>query len=340
MTDRISEFLAKAATGPIQLSIQNLLGIWGLRYRDFDNVGRIERDLAAAGLRCEPAFADGPMRTKVTIGPISSGEAGAAEQTAASRDADQRASRAVEEDQQLVLPEVAWLVRDVPSATSGIVRVHPSATLEQAQQIMMENGFSQLAVMTGPTELKGAVSWEGISKARLANARVSLGNAINRFPKVVYADQELLDQLGVIYAAGYVFVRDQDDVICGIITNADLTSQFADLTTPFYQLGEIERRIRQCIKKVFSIEEVRTAIRQPGLESVDKMMFWQYQELLKDPERWQRMHWMLDRERFIDHLNDVRIMRNHVMHFGSRPLDDSEKNRLAKFLDTMRHLSL
>jgi CBS domain-containing protein len=280
------------------------------------------------------------MRTKVTVAPISSGEAGAADHTAASRDANERGPEAVEEDQQLVLPEVAWLVRDVPSATKGIVRVHPRATLEQAQQIMMENGFSQLAVMTGPTELKGAVSWEGISKARLANASVSLSNAIDRFPKVVYADQELLDQLGVIYAAGYVFVRDQDDVICGIITNADLTNQFADLTTPFYQLGEIERRIRQCIKKVFSIEEVRTAIRQPGLKSVDKMMFWQYQELLKGPERWQRMHWMLDRERFIDHLNDVRIMRNHVMHFGSRPLDDSEKNRLAKFLDTMRHLSL
>jgi len=235
MTDRISEFLAKAATGPVQLSIHDLLATWGFRYRDFDNVGRIERDLAAASLRCEPSFADGSMRTTVTVAAISSGEAEAADQTAASSGADESAPGAVEEDEQLVLPQVAWLVRDVPSATAGIEFVHPSATLEQAQQIMMENGFSQLAVMTGPAELKGAVSWEGIAKARVANASVNLGGAIDRFPRVVYADQELLDQLGVIYAAGFVFVRDQDDCVSGIITNADLTSQFADLA--MYQCG-------------------------------------------------------------------------------------------------------
>lgn len=336
MTDRISEFLAKAAAGPVQLSIHDLLATWGIRYRDFDNVGRIERDLAAARLRCEPSFADGSMRTMVTVAAISSD---AADQTVASPDADERTSESVEEDKQLILPQVAWLVRDVPSANAGIEQVHPSATLEQAQQIMMENGFSQLAVMTGPAELKGAVSWEGIAKARVANASVSLGGAINRFPKVVYADQELLDQLDVIYAAGFVFVRDQDDNICGIITNADLTNQFADLTKPFYQLGEIERRIRQCIKTVFSIEEVRRAIGRPRLESIEDMMFGQYQILLKDPDRWQRMNWMLDRDRFIDHLDDVRIMRNHVMHFGARPLDDAQKNRLTKFLDMMRHLN-
>jgi CBS domain-containing protein len=339
MTDRISEFLEKAATGPVQLSIHDLLATWGFRYRDFDNVGRIERDLAAARLRCEPSFVDGSMRTVVTVAAISANEADAADQTAASPGADESAPEAAEQDEQLVLPQVAWLVRDVPSATGSIEYIHPSATLEQAQQIMMENGFSQLAVMTGPTELKGAVSWEGIAKARVANASVSLGNAIDRFPKVVYADQELLDQLDVIYAAGFVFVRDQDDNICGIITNADLTSQFADLTIPFYQLGEIERRIRQCISAAFSIEELRRATGRPKLESADNMMFGQYQNLLKDPDQWQRMHWMLDRERFIDHLDKVRIMRNHVMHFGARPLDDSQKNRLTKFLDTMRHLS-
>jgi len=69
------------------------------------------------------------------------------------------------------------------------------------------------------------------------------------------------------------------------------------------------------------------------------MMFGQYQNLLKDPDRWQRMHWMLDRERFIDHLDDVRMVRNHIMHFGARPLDNSQKNRLTKFLDMMRHLN-
>ena len=333
MTDRISEFLAKAATGPVQLSIHDLLGIWGFRYRDFDNVGRIQRDLAAAGLCCEPFFASGPMSTTVTVGAIS------ADETAASPAVEAGTPETAGEDDQLILPQVAWLVRDVPSATAGIKYVHPDATLERAQQIMMENGFSQLAVMTGPAELKGAVGWEGIAKARIANTSVNLGNVIDRFPKVVHTGEKLLNQLDIIYAAGFAFVRDQNECISGIITNADLTSQFGELTTPFFQLGEIERRIRQCIGEVFSIAELSSSTGRSNLESAGNMMFGQYQNLLKDPGRWQRMHWMLDREMFIEHLNDVRKVRNQIMHFGARPLDDSQKNRLAMFLEMMRHLS-
>jgi hypothetical protein len=51
------------------------------------------------------------------------------------------------------------------------------------------------------------------------------------------------------------------------------------------------------------------------------------------------MHWALDRETFIEHLDDVRKVRNHVMHFGARPLSELQKNRLAKFLDVMRYLN-
>jgi hypothetical protein len=342
MSDQSSEFLAKAAAEPVRLSIHDLLAIWSFRYRDFDSVGRIQRDLAASGLACEPSFAEGSMREMVTVGVVPASEAPSGDRSgeeAPCAPADDGMPQAAEDDDELALPQVAWLVSDVPSAVAGIKYVHPSATLEQAQQIMMESGFSQLAVMTGPTELKGAVSWEGIAKARIANARVNLGDAIDRFPKMVYADQELLEQLDAIFAAGFVFVRDHNDFISGIITNADLTSQFGDLTTPFFQLGEIERRIRQCIGAVFSVDELRQVTRKPTLTSVNDMMFGQYQRLLEDRDRWQRLHWMLDREMFIEHLDDVRKVRNHIMHFGARPLDDAQKNRLAKFLYVMRYLN-
>lgn len=342
MTDGTTEFLAKAAAEPVQLSIRDLLAIWGFRYRDFDSVGRIQRDLAAAGLCCEPSFADGPMRGTVSVGALpkrGTSRGDRASEGMPSVGTNEGTTQAPEEDAQLTLPQVAWVVGDVPSATAGVRHVHPSATLAQAQQIMMENGFSQLAVITGPTELKGAVGWEGIAKARISRAHVSLADVIDRFPKVVYADERLLDQLGIIFTAGFVFVRDRNDCICGIVTNADLTGRFDDLTTPFFQLGEIERRIRHCIGAVFSIEELRQVTRRSALRSVDDMMFGQYQGLLDDPDRWQCMDWALDREMFIEHLNDVREVRNHIMHFGARPLSDSQKHRLAKFLDVMRYLN-
>jgi hypothetical protein len=162
---------------------------------------------------------------------------------------------------------------------------------------------------------------------------------MDRYPQVVYADQELLDQLPVIYAAEFVFVKEHDDHLCGIVTNADLTSQFGDMTAPFFQLGEIERRIRPCIAAVFSIEEVRTAARNRKLTCADDMTFGEYSRLLDDEGRWSRMRWGLDRQMFAEHLDDVRKVRNHIMHFGAKPLDSEQKARLAAFLDVMRYLN-
>jgi transcriptional regulator with XRE-family HTH domain len=52
------------------------------------------------------------------------------------------------------------------------------------------------------------------------------------------------------------------------------------------QLGEIEGRLRQCIEKVFSIDEIREGARQRRLKSVRDMTFVQYRDLLNDEGRW------------------------------------------------------
>jgi hypothetical protein len=154
----------------------------------------------------------------------------------------------------------------------------------------------------------------------------------------VYAEQDLLGELDAIYESDFVFVRDGGECICGIITTADLTSQFRELTTPFFQLGEIERRLRRCLGPVFPIEEIRKVSKNSRLESVEDMTFGQYCKLLEDDIRWQRMHWNLDREMFVGLLDEARMVRNQIMHFGARPLTDTQKQQVSVLLNFMRHL--
>jgi restriction system protein len=338
MTDRVAEFLAKAAAEPVELSVRELLAVWGFRYRDYDSTGRIQTDLRAIGMICEPPITDGGMNSVVTVKSARDNDADTHKAGGAQGQGAENAE-AEEPEDRLQLPQVAPRIRDIPSAIGGITSVRPSATLEQVQHIMITKGYSQLAVVTGPHELKGAVSWEGIAKAGIAKDRLTLSDVIDKYPLVVHADQDLLEQLPAIYSAGFVFVRDHDSVICGIVTNADLTSQFGDITAPFFQLGEIERRMRPCIDAVFSADELCAAVKNRKLTCASDMTFGQYQMLLRDEDRWSRMHWGVDREMFAEHLEDVRKIRNHIMHFGAEPLDGTQRTRLAGFLDVMRHLN-
>lgn len=342
MTDRAAEFLAKAATGPIELPIRQLLAIWGFRARTYDSVGRIQRDLSAAGLKCEPDLTEGGLDSEVRISLQVNADtdpsAGPADSSATNEDSARGDVAIGSDDERLELPTVWLRVRDIqPSATGGITSVDPDQTLEQAQALMIANDYSQLAVLAGSRDLRGAVSWRTIARARLSKSEIILADVIDPRPKVVHADEELLSQIDTIYGADFVFVRGEDDRVCGIVTTADLTSRFRDLTSPFFQLGEIEGRLRRCINRVFTTEELRQATRRPTLRSAEDMTFGQYFYLLKDEANWQRMHWRVDRAMFVGYLDEVRKIRNRVMHFGVQ-LDEDDKRKLVSFLQFMRSL--
>jgi hypothetical protein len=193
--------------------------------------------------------------------------------------------------------------------------------------------------MTGPTELRGWVSWASIAQVWIiGRSSITLKDVAKKYPRVVYAEQDLLGEIDVIYESDFAFVRDGEECICGIITTADLTSQFRELTAPFFQLGEIERRLRRCLEPVFPIEEIRKVAKNSKLESVEDMTYRQYCKLLEDDPRWQRMGWKLDRELFVGLLDEARMVRNQIMHFGARPLTETQKQQVNVLLNFMRHL--
>jgi hypothetical protein len=335
MSNQIPDFLARATARPAELTIRELLKIWGARYRDYDTVGRIESDLAAGGLTCEPPLTDGEMTAKVWIGVQKAQVEGSP--SAPGQEAVDEADETSGDE--VVLPQFSLRVCDIPSATAGITSVPAEATLEDAQGIMLQRGFSQLAVVTAENSLRGAVSWEYIAQAYVRSSAITLADAIDPFPRVVHASQELFEQLTTIYDAGYVFVRGDDDHICGIVTTADLTDQFRLRTEPFFQLGEIERRLRRGIAQAFSIDDLQSvASRRSPITSVDEMTFYQYVRLLDDDVRWHKLNWRVARQGFVADLDAVRRIRNPIMHFRTDLLTLEQQDQLKSLLRSMRRL--
>lgn len=331
MTSEVPAFLRQAAAAPVTLSIRELLAVWGFRARTYDSVARVERDLSAAGLRCAPALGDGGLGTRVCVSvPPQAGEG-----SPSVPDADPGRR---EKDQPLELPSFTLRVGDIPSAVGGVVSVGPNQTFDDARFLMVRHGYSQLPVMSGPRTLKGAVTWQTILSAGLGKPDVELADVIDPFPRVVYEAEELLGLIATIHDAGFVLVRGTDQRITGIVTGADLANQFGDLTTPFFQLGDIEGRLRRCIGRKFGIQEIRDAVADPDLESVGAMTFGQYVILLQEPARWERMRWPgVPRKLFIQDLDEVREIRNRVMHFGKQP-EQGDRGKLTAFLEVMRPL--
>jgi hypothetical protein len=325
--DRKAEFLAKALTDPQELKVIDLLGIWGYLARSYEAVSKIRQDLKNAGLGCEPDLGEAGRETVVLVGA-------ALGVSQATGDADRDPG-----DLPLQLPLNPMLVRDVPSWNWPLVRVPPEFSIGQAQARMVQNDCSLLAVVSGDRDLIGAVSWELIAKARARNVAAGLKDAMLAPAPVARCDEGLLESIGMIEKYGFFFVRDTDDRVCGLVTAADLTAAYRRLTTPYFQLGEIERRLRHCIDTHFSTDQMRAAVskNKNRINSADDMDFGQYKEVLGNNARWEDLGFGFDQVTIIDQLDEARKVRNKIMHFG-KELTPKEQAELERCLRLMRHL--
>jgi hypothetical protein len=326
--DSKAEFLAKAQADPQELKVIDLLAIWGYLARSYEAVSKIRQDLKQAGLGCEPDLGEAGRETVVRIG-IGLGA------SQATRDADRDPG-----DLPLQLPLHPMLVRDVPSWNRPVVRVPPEYDIGQAQARLAANNCSLLAVMSGDQDLIGAVTWELIAKARVQKLVPDLKDATLAPAPAARCDEELLENIDMIEKYGFFFVRGTDDRVCGLVTAADLSVAYRRLTTPYFQLGEIERCLRHCINTHFSTEQMRAAVNRNKhrINSADDMEFGQYKEVLGDDALWSTLSFGFDHVTFIDELDEARKVRNKIMHFG-KELTSDEQAKLARCLNLMRFLN-
>ena len=334
LPERTKELLERAkreaAHEPVELTVRELLSYWDAKRRGYLIVETIKDDLAAYDLTTDPSFEEAWIDEPVRLVRRLS--------LAEPKGTPAEAGTSITVD---VMPAAGLRVRHLQSANRKVSAVNPNASLATAQALMLKDDYSQLAVMSSPRDLRGAVSWKSIAQAQLRDPTCSLRDAV--VPAVpVSLEDELLPLIPTIVEKEFLFVTRQDKTLSGIITVADLSLEYNHLARPFFLIGEIERRLRRAIGETFSLELLQS-VQDPSegsrvIGSVDDLAFGGYQRLLEQPDNWEKLHWNVDRAIFIQTLDAVREIRNDVMHFSPDPIEDEQLSVLTNFIGMIKVL--
>ncbi|SOD85879.1 CBS domain-containing protein [Streptomyces sp. Ag109_G2-15] len=324
------------------LSIRSLLNLWGFRIRDHASVPQIQLDLKGFGLTTVPDFGSGSLDDEVVIVPVPREQETAAGTGAADSGTEPKSADGTEipedfedlEEPVGMFPQAAMRVHDLPCA-HGVTSIAPDDPLPLAIGRMAEHGYSQLPVIDASGTLHGVVTWASITHMHATGRKPCLTSAISGEYEIVNASAHLLPVLPLIRAHEFVLVRAADGRVSGIVTSADLAGEFGTVARPFFTLGEIERRLRRCLGRVYSEADVQKVHKKKS--SVDEMMFGEYIRLLDNEERWNKLGWPgVDRAHFIGLLSRVKDVRNTVMHFNAPSLRSEQLDLLDRFVGMLR----
>ncbi len=236
----------------------------------------------------------------------------------------------------------SYRVGQLPAANSKLICVTVQSTLAQAVTLMMHSNYSQLPVMANDRDVKGVVSWRGIGKRLALHLECASVSDCMEPAQIVTTDDSFFDALGIIAKYDYVLVRGKDKKITGILTASDFNEQFRKMAEPFLLVGEIEKTIRGILTGHFTAEELEAA-KAPlagnrRITGIPDMTFGEYVRLLGTEPAWQKVGLHIDKQRFICWLDQVRAIRNDVMHFNPDGLADVDLTRLQEFAQFLRCL--
>jgi CBS domain-containing protein len=312
---------------PVEITIRELISYVNAERRGARVIEDIQAALDRHRLVTEPPFTSGWIDSSVAIQPAVLGPG------------DQSPLPEVGRTDASEPPEVTLTVSSLKAATRDPVSIEQSSGLELARALMLRHDYSQLAVMAGPRRLVGAISWESMARAAIHNRDFTLRDATVPATSVA-PDNDLIALIPTIIDQGFVFVVRSDHTLGGIVTTADLSSQFGTVAKPFLLIGEIERRLRLVLSAHFEPSELAD-VRDPGdtgrtITSVNDLTIGEIARCIESRDNWQRLGWPVDRVEFVHALGAVRDVRNEVMHFSPDPLTPAEESALQNFVGWLR----
>lgn len=242
-------------------------------------------------------------------------------------------------------PDPTFRIGSLPAANKPLVTVGQDDSVAKAVTKMLQFDYSQLPIMHGEREVKGMISWKSIASRFAIGGESSKVQDCREDAQVVDANGTLFDAIPTIVKHGYVLVRSQHDrKITGIVTASDLSLQFQQLAEPFLLLREIELHIRQLLQyKVTAadFESLASADATPAPQSISDLSFGHYVRLLQRPQVWEKLALKIDQASLTSQLEQVRVIRNDVMHFDPDPMTPDQLDVLknaAKFMQQLYEL--
>jgi len=255
------------------------------------------------------------------------------------------APEAPEANRTAEISDPTFRIGSLPAANKPLITVNQNDNVSRAVTLMLQHDFSQLPVMQGEREVKGVVTWKSIgSRLALATKCQHVADC-SEGVQIVDANRTLFDTIPVIVEHGYVLVRQKDRRITGIVTASDLSLQFRLLTEPFLLLREIELHVRLLLQKNITrddfhlAENPAPADRQP--QSISDLTFGQYVRLVQNPQVWEKLNLNVDSKILTKLLDEIREIRNEVMHFHPDPMTEQELDILkmgVRFLQELYEL--
>ncbi len=328
-------------------TVRTILSWYGAKRRGYFITQKINSELAKRGLFVAPAFdgayIDGEVQFHLGEGPSTVGQEGGpavASPTVALLEPSIE-NMVIQTSQIEKDVDPTYRVSRLKSAKSKNVLVTPQETVERAATLMLSHDYSQLPVMVGEHEVRGLVSWRSIGMKTVMGRKVtSVGDCMEE-AHVIGAGSSLFGVIDAVIKYECVLVRDSEQKISGIITTSDLSEQFHQLGEPFLLLGEIENHIRRILDATFCVEDYRTVSFQNGkrpIEDVSDLTLGQCLRLLGNPENWRKIKIAVDGPAFIAGLEQVRRIRNEVMHFDPDGVPSEDMDTLRKFSQFLQKL--
>lgn len=238
-------------------------------------------------------------------------------------------------------------IKLLPSSNREPISINRESTLKEAVTLMMMHNYSQLPVMNGSRNVIGFVSWETVGCA-ITNGCTSedIKDYINPDIALLSYETPLLEAISVIIEREFVLVYKSDKSISGIVTIADISSQFMSVTEPFILLEQIENHIRQLLDKKFLVSELidlcKIGEAERKIEYIDDLNFGDYIHIIGNPQNWQKLNLSIERSHFIKQLDKIRQIRNDIMHFDPEGITKDQRMdlvKMAKFLMELRRFN-
>jgi CBS domain-containing protein len=325
--DEVSKQI-KAGIKPQPVTARTFIGWFGAQRRSLWNVISIRGSLKKFQLKTEPDFEYAYIDSPISFVRTPKKKAGQ-----------------VEEE---VIPDIygdpTYRIGKLTSANRKPLSVKPDDPITKAIELMIAHDYSQLPVMTSDREIKGIISWSSLGP------QLALGKKECKYVrdcivphKEISSDISMFAAVDDIITNQYVLIRNSEDIICGIVTTSDLSLEFRRLGEPFLLLGEIENYIRRMIKDKFMIDDLKEACDPSDatrdIKSPADLTLGEYLHLVEYPARWMKLGITIDRETFVKKLEEIRRIRNDVMHFDPDGIPEEDIGKLRDFVRLMQSLA-
>lgn len=256
------------------------------------------------------------------------------------------ASEGVVETALSEVSDPTFRIGSLPAANKELTTVGQDDELKRAITMMLLRDYSQLPIMHGERTVKGMISWKSIASRYAIGGECQKVRHCREDAQVIDANGTLFDAIPTIVKHGYVLVRDQrENKITGIVTASDLSLQFQQLAEPFLLLREIELHIRQLFQDKISVDDLEClpalGDSAPKPKAISDLSFGGYIRLLQRSEIWAKLSLNIDQGSLTTNLEEVRQIRNDVMHFDPDPMTPVQLDTLksaAKFMQQLYDL--